>query len=153
MTLDAALYIVIKCLFHDLHYWSRETNESPLEAVWVIKITSARAARDAAALVPQRRGEACCTADRPGRAPFSVGSKPDLTRRGGEVIRCQERFLLSPPLTALGHSTPHQPPQDASLPRPLMHTLYQGNFFWIFVFILFLLFFFLEILKPFLLQA
>lgn len=77
---------------------------------------------------PARCSEVCSTADQPRRAPFSGGSKTDLTRRGGEVIQCQERFPFSPPLTALCHSTPHQPLRDAWLLWLLMHALGQGKF-------------------------
>lgn len=114
------------------------------QAIWVIKMTTSRAARQAVTLVemrPSRRGqkftvqpcrEVCCTADRPRLAPFSVGSQTDLTRHGEEVIQCQERFPFLPPLTALCHSTPHQLARDALLHWPVMHALRQGKTSWIF---------------------
>lgn len=60
--------------------------------------------------------EVCCAAHPP-HVPFSVASKPDLTRRRGEIVPCHHQFPFSPPLTAVCLPPPRQPPWDGSLFR------------------------------------
>lgn len=139
------------------------------EAVWVIKITSARAARDAAALVPQRdvakqaRMKIYCAAGGAGkRAALQIdpGVRPlalalNLTWHGveGKSFSARNDFSF------------HHHWQRSATQRPINRrkmlrcrgrscTHFTRGTFSEFLFIyIYILFIFLEILKPFLLQA